>query len=690
MENNVLTNVTMRKTILCGLLFAWACLFIDAVPGDTERRITVEAPSPDPTLAVRGPEKAVAGINDPAWETKKAGLYLFTGAFGKPVTTNRKTGYTIVYADASLQVTAVIDRRGGRSGNPAAGREKPLPAAPAATGGLVLVAFDEPGGAAEFSRFLSDGFRKGDRLRLRINGEIAPAGQLEALAESGAAWAIVPEADFPLTVADPMYKIKGKIVFPGAPVAGCRLTAVGKKGKTGCRIDAGGNFSAALPLVPGTNYFDLVLTDGGAERARLPLIVYRRAKEAAVKERIMWVEQFPNALTLTSRETVAEMAEKTAQAGFTALGLDVKGPEGYVSYRKNDLSGSPYLTATRNPKKKIPDDGFDLLQTVLEEAHRCGLSVYTSFNFFTEGNITTSDYAVLDRYPGWEEIVQRPEDRGRLLKVTESARGREAARGKLVALAFVNPCRRDVQDFQLLRVEEVLKNYDVDGVVLDRCRYDNLYADFSPESREAFGNYLGARGKTLGRFPDDAFRIDSAGALAPGRYYREWLTFRSQVICDFTGRVRALVDTYREKKKRPLKLAAYVGSWYEAYYQNGVNWASERFVYDKRLQFPESGLYGAEYNRTSYLKYLDFLMIGTYYKTPREVNRYLALGNILTCGEKPVIGSMSLPDLAPADRPGVFAASLENSAGLMIFDYCYTDWPAFAEQMQAACELTNH
>lgn len=39
-------------------------------------------------------------------------------------------------------------------------------------------------------------------------------------------------------------------------------------------------------------------------------------------------------------------------------------------------------------------------------------------------------------------------------------------------------------------------------------------------------------------------------------------------------------------------MAAYVGSWYEVYYQNGVNWASNQFKYDDRLSFPDSEIYG--------------------------------------------------------------------------------------------------
>ncbi len=71
----------------------------------------------------------------------------------------------------------------------------------------------------------------------------------------------------------------------------------------------------------------------------------------------MWVEQFPNAKVLVNREAVSAMIKNVKSADFTAIGLDVKGPEGYVSYRKNDLSHCPYYTATsiRRRKWKIPD-----------------------------------------------------------------------------------------------------------------------------------------------------------------------------------------------------------------------------------------------------------------------------------------------------------------------------------------------
>lgn len=657
-----------------------ALLFAPAVIAQTI--VTVEAPSPDPTLMVRGPEKSITLINEIGWEKQDNYLALFSSAYGTSIRSER-TVYTALQIDKDLKVTAIVNGGTNKDIRPPFNQKLSLEIP---EGGFVLVASDTDYAMKGWKRFIAEHFKTGDVVKLRSNGEVQSLKQILAADKGMSMPDIELEDDYLLTVVENNLTVKGRILNYNRK-AGYQLYALQNGKRHLLKVNSKGAFTTKLMLTLGTNYIDLVLSKAEVELTRQPLVVYAKKEEVSWSERVMWVEQFPNAIVLTDGEAVAKMVGNVKEAGFTAIGLDVKGPEGYVSYRKNDLSGTPYFTASRNPKKKVPDTGFDLLQSILEEAHKVGLKVYASFNFFTEGNITTSDYAVLHQHKDWEEIVQRPEDKGRLLRISDSTRGKDAATGKLLALAFVNPSNKEVQDFQLLRVEEVLKNYNVDGIVLDRCRYDNIYADFSHVTRNAFEDYLLQQGKTLDNFPADAFRIDKTGTLVKGKYYKEWITFRSQTIADFTGRIRALVDTYKAKKNSDLKMAAYVGSWYEVYYQNGVNWASNTFSYDSCLGFPESELYGEKYNSTSYLKFLDFLMIGTYYKTAKEVNRYITLGNILTCGECPILGSISLPDLAIENPEYVYATSLKNSAGIMIFDNCYVDWPVFLKQIKAAYSI---
>lgn len=667
------------KKLICYIAFVAFASFVCA-----QQKVTIEAPSPDPTLVVRGPEKEIRFVDQPFWEKASNCLYLFSDAFNSKIQSDR-TVYTALQIDKNMRVTAIVNGGVDKNIRPSYTQKLEI-AVPA--GGFVLLASDDDYTFAGWKKFVAENFRIGDLVKLRIDGEIVSLKQVIAAKEGKTLPTIELKDDYMQTVTGKSVEVKG-IVTSYNKKEGHQLFLKQGDSSIVLPVSRNGEFKANLDLKQGTNYFDLLLMQDGVEVGKQSLTFYVKSQQDDQKERVMWVEQFPNAKVLVNREAVSAMIKNVKSADFTAIGLDIKGPEGYVSYRKNDLSHCPYYTATSNPKKKVEDTGFDLLQTVLEEAHAAGIKVYVSFNFFTEGNITTHDSAILGQHKDWEEIVQRPEDKGKLLKITESTRGKEAAEGKLVALAFVNPSNKEVQDYQLLHVEEVLKNYNVDGIVLDRCRYDNLYADFSYASRNAFEDYLAAQGKRLDNFPADAFRIDSLGTMVKGKYFKEWITFRSQTISDFTGRVRNLVDLYKNKKNPNLKMAAYVGSWYEVYYQNGVNWASRSFSYNSRLGFPESVIYGEEYNKTSYLKYLDFLMIGTYYKTAKEVNRYITLGNILTCGECPILGSISLPDLKVPNQGRVLGASLKNSAGLMIFDYCYVDWANFFEQMRIAYSIMN-
>ena len=641
--------------------------------------ITIEAPSPDPTLIVRGPEKEISSLNASDWETKGDGLYLFTSGYGKSVKSS-KSNYVGIVVDSQFKVLEILNGGVTKGQRPSFNQSLDLNIP---ENGFVLVASDDSYATKGFKKFVAESFRKGDLVKLRNNGEIADLQKVFDLLGRDATPILILEDDILKTVRKSKEVIKGSIAnFSDTR----KLSLTAKSGNVfyPVKCDRKGNISATISLMPGTNYIDFYLLENGIEIQKVPMAIYYKTVKNERSEIVMWVEQFPNATTLTTDEAVEEMVQNGKKAGFTSLGFDVKGPEGYVSYRKNNLSKSPYLTNSINPKKKVEENGFDLLESILKYAHKHNMKVYTSFNFFTEGNITAGDYAILDQYKDWEEIVQRPEDKGKILRVRDSQHGKDASAGKKIALAFVNPSNQEVQDFQLKRVEEVLQNYPIDGIVLDRCRYDNLYADFSPVTRNAFAHYLNLKGEKLENFPNDAFLIDENGLLIKGKYYKDWINFRSLTIKQFTDRVRSLIDQYKISVNPDLKLAAYVGSWYEVYYQNGVNWASNDFSYESRLNFPESEIYNAEYNKSSYLENLDFLMIGTYYKTGKEVNRYITLGNILTNGKLPLIGSMSLPDLKPEEQSEVFKASLDNSSGLMIFDHCYIKWQEFINNMKDA------
>ncbi|MCU6339419.1 hypothetical protein KW823_23160, partial [Enterobacter quasiroggenkampii] len=198
-----------------------------------------------------------------------------------------------------------------------------------------------------------------------------------------------------------------------------------------------------------------------------------------------------------------------------------------------------------------------------------------------------------------------------------------------------NPSDDEVRAYQLKTFEEVIKNYDVDGVVHDRGRYDNETADFSDVTRIKFEQFLQARGKQLKNWPADIYRYEQ-NVRVYGPLIQDWWEFRSGTIKSFFAEVKSLVDSYEASSGRTIQVSSYVGSWYETYYLNGVNWGSRNFRYDERLGLPDKSVYTPEYYDTGYIEYLDFLMIGAYQTTSKEVKKYITLGNIVTNGEIPL------------------------------------------------------
>jgi len=633
-----------RFSIISGLILV---LFFQVRLFAQSEKITIEAVSDDPTLVVRGKEWPVDLIDGTFLPGKV--VLLTTSPIDKPLTG--------ILVDADFKVIKKIDKSLFDNRLLKDGR-------------FIVVVLTKSNARAE--NFFNAQIKEGDIIKLRKNGKICSLSEISLLGQAS----FELELDEYITVSNSNLSIKGNIKNYSSDkqyqiVLSSEMLLVEK------------DFVIQQKLKPGVNYIDMELRENNKKVFGKSIKAFLKTSTGGRERKVLWIEQFPNAKRLTNDLAIDSVLTNAKLAGFNCVALDVKGPEGYASYRKNNLSGTPYFTSTTNPNKKVAENGFDLLQAMIKGARRHDLKIYASFNFFSEGNLTTQDFAVLRQHPEWEEIVQRPEDKGALLKVSESAVGLEAKQGKRIALAFVNPSNKDVVDFQILRLKEVLQNYDVDGVVLDRTRYDNLYADFSDVSRIAFEEYLSHINRKLEKFPEDAFLIDKKGALVEGRHFVEWITFRSGVIHNFAKQVRVVVDDFNRAKNKKVELSAYVGSWYEVYYQNGVNWASPNFSYDHRLGFPETKIYTIDYTKTSYTDFLDFLMIGTYFKTDKEIKKYVTLGNILTNGELPLIASLSLPDLSKDLRPAIFKSATETSAGIMIFDLCYIQWNDFLEQMKS-------
>lgn len=616
--------------------------------------LEIEAAPRDNSIVVEGPRHPVVEMNPDGMEHRE-GLFLYTESFGLALQIGgREVG---VQVDRRGKITQIVHP--SVSGKrPQWGTEPVELAIP--EGGFVLVARDHDYDKAGSRRFAAEACRLGEVVKLRRDGERIRIADLLA----GQRPSVCFDQGPIMMARDPRVRLTGRVhgYKPGDTLHIYGLEVVVKDG---C-------FSTEVHLKPvETNYVDAVWKQGDNVVATESIVICCIGKRAASKqgEVLLWVDQSANARRFQSSEDVRSMLERVRAYGATGVIVGVKGYEGFASYKRNDLTGRPYVSEMKGPHRAGAHPDLDLLAAFVQHGHALGLTVHASVNVFTEASMLEN--AVLDQHPDWEQQVYRPEDNGAIVPYRNGNTPDKI-------MSFVNPLREEVRRYQLSTFEEILLHYDVDGVNMDRCRYDNDFADFSELTRERFASYLAARGKLLKAWPDDVYRIDYREDGQPvrieGAHYIDWWAFRSLVITSFMEELRDLVTRVSERKGKAIQLSSYAGSWYESMYVHGLNWASSEFRYDPRLNFAEERIYTEEYRKTSYIRHVDFLMIGTYQGTLAEMKQAIAYGYVLTRGEVPLYASVALnqyPD--PAMLKHVMTSMQAWSDGLMLFDASLLD-----------------
>ncbi|RAU96160.1 family 10 glycosylhydrolase [Paenibacillus sp. YN15] len=624
--------------------------------------VEVEAAPEDITIHVQGPRRSIVFIDKEPGEAD--GILLFTRDYGAEVAVFSTQAAVQVGADS--KVVQVVNRQepcGSSRSGPGILEIPP--------GGYVLCA--RGGSVADNGDgyFLAEKFRVGDLVKLRRNGQVVPVQELMG------STAKLELDNYPMaTVTGVSQWITGTV---GAGNAG-ELSAVRLfMNGVAVPVSEGGRFSYCYPLQRGVNYVRVQLLKKDGEETSRELVIFSRGQVEPKQEVVLWVDQTVNARRFQSGADVLDFLQRAKDNGVSKIALDVKGVEGFVSYKKNDLTGRPYVSEIKAPAKAGANPELDLLKEFIAHGHTLGLEIHAAVNVFAEGSIVREEYAVLDDHPDWEERIYIPENNGEIKRQRESA--------KKGPVAFVNPSHDQVWEYERLTFEEIIKNYQVDGIIHDRSRYDNETADFSDVTRAKFEVFLRARGKRLVNWPADVFFYDGTTRV-DGPLIHDWWEFRAGTIKRFFAEIRELASSYSASSGRRIQVSAYVGSWYEIYYLNGVNWGSPNFRFDARLGLQDGSVYTPEYCKTGYIGYLDFLMTGAYQTTRQEVEKYVTLANIVTNGEIPLYTGIAVSNVpAPALQRGVIQAGLAATDGVMLFDASQINWPvARAALRDEECE----
>lgn len=205
------------------------------------------------------------------------------------------------------------------------------------------------------------------------------------------------------------------------------------------------------------------------------------------------VNQFKNKTDVTNFITMSQ------SYGVDVISMNVKQdeddevPSGRVFYQ-SDIA--PVARGYEN---------FDALQEVVTAAHAAGIKVHAWIPQF-------HDQEAFLKHPEWQMQALVNEVRTPFT----GSNGNEY---------FVNPIHEEVQQYERSIIQEVIDNYDVDGVVLDWIRFDNYNMDVSDYTVAKYKAQYGYSPLTID------FNTDSAKR-------QQWNEWRTEQIGHYVGDIR--------------------------------------------------------------------------------------------------------------------------------------------------------
>ena len=369
-------------------------------------------------------------------------------------------------------------------------------------------------------------------------------------------------------------------------------------------------------------------------------------------------------------ESVQEVLDSVVSMGFNAVVVDIKPPVGYTYYESELLPN--VREAKRYPCHEKRD--FDMAGTFIAEGHRRGLKVSLSSTTLSMGAWPLDEDGPAYTVPEIGALTCVEYLPCGLRDIKDS---REHG-----IFAFLNPVLPQVRELMVAHVKEVVGKYHPDGFLLDYCRYNNIHSDFSPASREAFEQWLGHE---VEDFPQSIFtyRSDWEYDIAPGKYYREWMTWRAGVIHDLVKELAAAVKEVSPKTD----VVYWAASWWPSIQRNGQNWAGQGTQWiaghEGELDFNAPG-----YEKTGFADCLDIFEMGAYLQhvlgadDPESMEYAVARGKALNAGACRFVGSFAAD---AEDMREAFSLMYRQTDGISFFaiDACWKD-PGLYERLKDA------
>lgn len=389
------------------------------------------------------------------------------------------------------------------------------------------------------------------------------------------------------------------------------------------------------------------------------------------KPRYIWVDAAANFQYYANDVAyIAADCQRIAQMGFTDIILDVRPTSGDVLFTSSVAPACRQVAAWINGRYRWVErtENFDYLAEFILAGHKAGLRVNAAINTMVGGyHASIGDVGM---------VYDQPSRKSWCAVDNLSSGLTNAMDDPETGPRFLDPANPEVQEFLLTLLGELAAYEGLDGIVLDRCRYDdyNLDAGYTDAAKEAFATYLGDAPSAWPVMPQG-----ETYATNPSVLQRNWLTFRCKVIHDFVAKAADKVHSVAPD----LRFGVYVGAWFSEYYRSGVNWTSS--TYDVKKNESTYKWTTAAYQKTGFADLLDFIFLGAYAgiygvhgSGEWTMEGFAKLGAKRLCGVVPFAAG---PDIGngtgfeaghqEALMPDIVNTMMESAGGLFVFDLCH-------------------
>lgn len=374
------------------------------------------------------------------------------------------------------------------------------------------------------------------------------------------------------------------------------------------------------------------------------------------KPRFIWIDAAANFKDFAnSKENISRDLTLAKNAGFTDIVVDVRPTSGDILFNSSvdGVKQVEWLGAWVNGEytKVYRTATWDYLQAFIDIGHGLGLKVHAGFNTMVGGQSSGL---------GSQGLLYRDSSKKSWATCENLSTGISNTMDNGSGTKFFNPANDQVQDYICGLLKDLAK-YDLDGIILDRARFDGIQSDFSDLTRQKFQAFMG--NVTIPSYPGDILPAGTTISQVISMstyptYFKKWLEFRAKVMYDFMSKARTAVKSVNSN----VKFGVYVGGWYSTYYEVGVNWAGKKYNTAANYKWAT-----ADYMNYGYAGLMDEMLIGAY-ASPLQVygtsewtmQGFCSLAKAKVKGECPMVAGG--PDVGNWDPSNAVSQADENQA----------------------------